>query len=99
MPAVRDWEGTQAKGTCEPGQAGRCSPKQRTLVPGSTSLGSLPRALFFPVVGSQWSVVSGERRRTTDRRLRITDMAKQQASPPAAEPAAPEGYTVLARRY
>src|SRR5260370_26726451 len=26
-------------------------------------------------------------------------MAKQKASPPAAEAAAPEGYTVLARRY
>src|SRR2546428_11667197 len=26
-------------------------------------------------------------------------MAKQQISPPAAEAAAPEGYTVLARRY
>src|SRR6516225_10636472 len=32
MPAVRSWEGTHAKGSCEPGQAGRCSHKQRTLV-------------------------------------------------------------------
>jgi len=28
----RGREGTHAKGSCEPGQAGRCSHKQRTLV-------------------------------------------------------------------
>src|SRR5581483_10065474 len=32
MPVVRSWKGTHAKGSCEPGQAGRCSHKQRTLV-------------------------------------------------------------------
>src|SRR5438874_4519574 len=32
MPAVRGREGTHAKGSCEPGQAGRCSHKQRPLV-------------------------------------------------------------------
>lgn len=32
MPVVGIWEGTHAKGSCEPGQAGRCSHKQRSLV-------------------------------------------------------------------
>src|SRR5437763_12644115 len=32
MPVVGSWEGTHAKGSCEPGQAGRCSHKQRPLV-------------------------------------------------------------------
>src|SRR5437660_11294134 len=32
MPAERSWEGTHAKGSCEPGQAGRCSHKQCSLV-------------------------------------------------------------------
>src|ERR1700693_1423412 len=32
MSAVRSRKGTHAKGSCEPGQAGRCSHKQRTLV-------------------------------------------------------------------
>src|SRR5437588_9551874 len=32
MPAVGNWEGTHAKGSCELGQAGRCSHKQRPLV-------------------------------------------------------------------
>src|SRR5438105_14573163 len=32
MPAIRGRKGTHAKGSCEPGQAGRCSHKQRTLV-------------------------------------------------------------------
>src|SRR5260370_12471875 len=32
MPVARGWKGTHAKGSCEPGQAGRCSHKQRTLV-------------------------------------------------------------------
>src|SRR5207249_2038221 len=31
-PALRGWKGTHAKGSCEPGQAGRCSHKQRPLV-------------------------------------------------------------------
>src|SRR5215831_2018579 len=96
MPADRHREGTHAKGSCEPGQAGRCSHKQRTLVqwtilfrlPGAgrsvLAPGLQPRG-FPPHFGSGPGT---------------KDMAKQKSPPPTAPAAAdPAGYTVLARRY
>src|SRR5262245_11831687 len=83
MPAVRNRKGTHAKGSCEPGQAGRCSHKQRTLVQWTSLLRRPAAGAFFRV-----SFV-----RTTPMAKR-----KPSASPDAEAPASAE-YTVLARRY
>ncbi len=46
MPAVWSWKGTHAKGSCEPGQAGRCSHKQPYLVQWIRLFWRRPRAPF-----------------------------------------------------
>src|SRR5260370_17111834 len=55
MPAVWSWKGTHAKGSCEPGQAGRCSHKQPTLVQWISLLRRRPRAPF----STQVSIIAG----------------------------------------
>src|ERR1700730_4723649 len=64
MPAVRSLEGTHAKGSCEPGQGGRCSHKQRPLVQW-ISLSGPPAAgsIFFVGAARQAEPTQGKRNR------------------------------------
>src|SRR5438270_7708170 len=90
MPAVRGREGTHAKGSCEPGQAGRCSHKQRPLVQWISLSQSPFRGRDY---NSPWAKSHGLFSWSAMAKKKTTSAIK----PPA--PAAPAGveYTVLAR--
>src|SRR5262249_25427110 len=88
MPVVGSWEGTHAKGSCEPGQAGRCSHKQRPLEQW-ISLSRKPAAGTFlhrTIFDGRVSVQGGPT---------IKNPKPTRMPPPDSHG---ENYTVLARR-
>src|SRR6185369_10591227 len=89
MPAAVG-EGFHAKGSCEPGQAGRCSHKRRTLVQWECLFSISRGHLFF----SPRPTPSEDLRRPMAKRK-----APAAANPVAEKPVSPAEYTVVARRY
>src|SRR2546428_5546905 len=88
-PASRGWEGTHAKGSCEPGRAGRCSHKQRTLVQWISLSQQLAAGAFFeesaPCDQPGACTLSGAACLIAAGRLLLTFMAKRKASSAASE--------------
>src|SRR5439155_21957985 len=87
MPVVGSWEGTHAKGSCEPGQAGRCSHKQRPLVQW-ISLSRKPAAGTFilksEIRNSNMTASVGENYTVLARRYRPQQLADLVGQAPVA---------------
>src|SRR5438309_4951968 len=113
MPVVGSWEGTHAKGSCEPGQAGRCSHKQRPLVQW-ISLSQQPAVgTFFSCPRAPLRIRLRQTNSRACNRKCYARMAKRKPSPGASESPSRSAagknlssrqesdstYTVLARRY
>src|SRR5438876_9134141 len=101
MPAAVG-EGFHAKGSCEAGQAGRCSHKRRTLVQWECLFSISRGHLILVSIGSHRTYRSHGTygSHTTAHLSPRRQMAKRKAPAEAPNPAAPPTeYTVVARRY